>query len=151
MQGIGEKIMGVIAAMTALAVLAIVISSRANSVNVLSAFFGGLSNLIGVAISPVTGQSVSGLNATGLQGFTTGANSGGFAISGAATGNNGGVAFGVSGLNLNSLGSLFGGGGSSGGAGIGSSSFGDAAGGGAGLAGNDVASLSTLEDVSAFL
>lgn len=67
MSDTGEKIAAGVGAIIGLAVLAIAISQRANTANVLGAFFGGLSNLIGVAISPVTGQSVSGLSA-GLTG-----------------------------------------------------------------------------------
>jgi hypothetical protein len=64
----GKTIGGFIAAIIGLAVLAIVISSRANTVAVLQSFFSGTANLIGVAISPITGQSVSGLSAGGLTG-----------------------------------------------------------------------------------
>lgn len=67
MNDVGEKVMGIIGAIIGLSVLAIVISSKANTASVLSSFFGGLSNLIGVAISPVTGQTVSNLSA-GLSG-----------------------------------------------------------------------------------
>lgn len=70
MGDIGEKLTGIVAAVIGLAVLAIVISQKANTANVLGAFFGGISNLVGVAISPVTGQAVSGLNASGLSGGT---------------------------------------------------------------------------------
>jgi membrane DNA delivery protein len=68
MGDIGKDIGAGIAAIIGLAVLAIVISSRANTVAVLQSFFAGASNLIGVAISPITGQSVSGLTAGGLSG-----------------------------------------------------------------------------------
>lgn len=67
MGDIGEKITGMIAAIVGLAVLAIVISQRANTANVLGAFFGGLSTLIGTAISPITGQTPAGSN-TALSG-----------------------------------------------------------------------------------
>jgi hypothetical protein len=70
MGDIGQKIVGGIAAIISLAVVALVISSKANTSNVLNSFFGGLSNLIGVAISPVTGQTVAGLNAGQLTGDT---------------------------------------------------------------------------------
>jgi hypothetical protein len=70
MGDIGQKIVGGIAAIISLAVVALVISSKANTPNVLNSFFGGLSNLIGVAISPVTGQTVAGLNAGQLTGDT---------------------------------------------------------------------------------
>lgn len=70
MGDIGQRVVGGIAAIVSLAVVAIVISQKANTPNVLTAFFGGLSNLIGVAISPVTGQTVSGLGAGPLVGDT---------------------------------------------------------------------------------
>jgi hypothetical protein len=107
---IGEKVTAGISAFIGLAVVAIVISQRANTVNVIGTFMAGITNLIGVAISPITGQSVSGLSAAGLTGgsWTTGLS--GFAsnASGFTTGT-GGVS-----LNLGNLGgslnSLFGGG-----------------------------------------
>jgi hypothetical protein len=71
MGDIGQRIAGGIAAVFTLATLAIIISTKANTPNVLGAFFGGLANLIGVAISPVTGQTVSGLGASSLTGATT--------------------------------------------------------------------------------
>lgn len=66
MDDIGTKISVIVGSIIGLAVLAVVVSARANTTNVIGAFFGGVSNLIGVAISPVTGQSVSA--GTGLQG-----------------------------------------------------------------------------------
>ena len=66
MSNMGERIVGFVGAIVALAVVAILISAKSNTPNVLGAFFGGLSNLIGVAISPVTGQTVAGLSAAGL-------------------------------------------------------------------------------------
>lgn len=88
---IGDKILGIVGAIIGLAVLAIVISNQANTTNVLTSFFAGLSNLIGVAISPVTGQSVSGLTA-GLQGGAWSGGTSGFSLSGGSYGVNvGGV------------------------------------------------------------
>lgn len=117
-----------LAAFIALATLAIIISFRANTVNVLGAFFQGASNLIGVAISPITGQSVAGLNAGGLTGGTwaggdggnttantyLGSASGGLAVGlGNGTGFSLGGNFLQQGSNLiSSVGGLFGSGGS---------------------------------------
>lgn len=136
MNNVGQTVSGILAAIVSLAVLAIVISSRANTVNVVSAFMGGITNLIGVAISPITGASVSNLNGGGLAGgqwqtgqsYSNGATSG-FASSSAAAGNIGGV-FNVGGqtfggsIGLGSITSLFGSGsGSNSGSGL-SSLFG---------------------------
>jgi hypothetical protein len=77
MGDVGEKVMAGIAAIIGLAVIAIVVSQNANTVNVLGSFFSGVTNLIAVAISPITGQSVTGANATGLTG---GAWQSGFAL-----------------------------------------------------------------------
>jgi hypothetical protein len=115
MGDIGSKIAGGIATIITLAVIAIVISARANTSNVLLAFFGGMSNLIGVAISPVTGQSVSGLSATGVS--TTGLLGGNWAVPVGATGSvltgAGNVLGGINSL-INTGSNLLGGSGSSG-------------------------------------
>jgi hypothetical protein len=95
---IGEKLSAAVAGIIALAVIAIVISQRANTTNVLAAFFGGVSNLIGVAISPITGQSVSGLTAGGS---STGLTGGGWQTGGFAIGSNGSI--GVTGSNGTSI------------------------------------------------
>lgn len=94
-----ENIIGlVIAAVIGVAVIALLVSSNANTSSVLGTFFSGLSNVIGVAISPVTGQSVSGLSASGLTGSWVG--SGGTTTLASA----GGL-----GVNIGGLGSLIGG------------------------------------------
>lgn len=87
----GEKLVGIIGAIVALAVVAIVISARANTAAVLSSFFGGLSNLIGVAISPVTGQTVSGLQAGLTGGQWSGSGTSGFSLGSTYGVNVGGV------------------------------------------------------------
>lgn len=136
MNDAGEKIAGAVAAIFGVAVIAIIVSQRATTASVLQSFFAGLSNLIGVAISPITGQSVSGLGAGGLtggqwaQGGTPGYASsasgfGGFNIGGILGGASG-MLGGIGGLGgilggggggggLGSIGSIFGGGGDSGG------------------------------------
>jgi hypothetical protein len=120
MSDIGEKIAGIIGAIIGLAVLAIVISNTANTANVLSSFFGGLSNLIGVAISPVTGQSVSGLTA-GTPGLQGGSWTSGFAIPGVASNFAGGLGVGVGqGLSSGLLSAIGGGSSGGGGSGLGS-------------------------------
>lgn len=117
MNDAGEKIVGIIGAIIGLAVLAIIISARANTANVLASFFGGLSNLVGVAISPITGQQVS--NLSGLSGSGGGLTSG-FSLLGGSSGggvnlNVGSLLGGVTGGGGSSgIGSLLGGGGSSG-------------------------------------
>lgn len=121
MNDAGEKIVGIIGAIIGLAVLAIVISARANTANVLASFFDGLSNLVGVAISPITGQQVS--NLSGLSGSGGGLVSG-FGVNLGLGNSNGGFN-----LNLSGLGSILGGGGG-GSSGIGSL-LGGSSGGGA--------------------
>lgn len=68
MNNVGEQIAGLVTAIVGVAIVALIVSYNAATTSVISAFFGGLSNLVGVAISPVTGQSVSGLSAAGLTG-----------------------------------------------------------------------------------
>jgi hypothetical protein len=121
---LGQKIGAFIAAIIGLAVLAIVISARANTVNVLGAFFGGVTNLVGVAISPVTGTSAAGAGLGGgsweggtpyASGFALPATGGGGGAFGLST--PGGFNLGVSGVGdiLGGLGSLVGGSGGGGG------------------------------------
>lgn len=92
MDDIGSKISAIIGSIIGLAVLAVIVSDAANTTNVLQAFFGGVSNLIGVAISPVTGQSVN--SGQGLLGgpWQAGGNSGGYS----AYSGTGGLSFGGS-------------------------------------------------------
>lgn len=125
MNDTGEKIVGIIGAIIGLAVLAIVISARANTANVLASFFAGLSNLIGVAISPITGQQISSLS--GLSGSGGGLTSG-FGINLGGLGTSGG------GFNLN-LGGILGGGGGGGMGGLGGILGGSGGGGGGGMGG----------------
>lgn len=119
-----SKISVIIGSIIGLAVLAVVVSHGANTTNVLGAFFGGVTNLIGVAISPITGQSVAG--GTGLAGGTwqaggVGGGTSGFAVDlGGGGGDLLGGLFGslTAGSNLpgtgnDPTGGLFGGGGSS--------------------------------------
>jgi hypothetical protein len=96
MDKFGETVTGVIASIITVAIIALVISGGSTTVGVLTSFFQGLTGLLGVAISPVTGQTSQFAN-TGLQ------SSGLFQTSagGVSTGINGG---GVN-LNLGGLGS----------------------------------------------
>ncbi len=116
MSDVGEKISAAIAAIIGVAVLALVLSQRATSASVIGAFFTGMSNLVGVAISPVTGQSVANLTGGGLtggvwSGSSTASNSTGSTLTGAAN-----LVGALTGGGLGALGGLFGSsGGSSGG------------------------------------
>ena len=56
--GAGRGVAGLVTAVLGVTIIAVVLSSKANSVNVLNSFFGGLSNLVKVAVSPVTGGGV---------------------------------------------------------------------------------------------
>lgn len=58
MDQIGRTISGIVAAVIALAVLAVIVGAGSNSVNVIRAFFSGMAGLLGVAISPATGSNV---------------------------------------------------------------------------------------------
>ena len=108
MDDIGAKISAIIAGIIGLAVVALIVSQGANTMGVIYQFFGGLSNLIGVAISPVTGQNVAGLSAGGLGGgsWTTGnpAASGGLGLAV----NTGGFSIGLSQGTVNTIGNQLG-------------------------------------------
>lgn len=145
MNDIGGKIGAIVASIIGVAILAVVISSRANTVNVITAFFSGVSNLVGVAISPVTGQS-TGANAQGLPGGSWSSSGGtGGSLLGGYSGSSGSNGLG-GGINIGSifsgLGSL--GGGSSGGSGL---NFGSILGGSSG--GSGALSLDQLGGASA--
>ena len=92
MDKFGETVTGIIASIVTVAIIALIISGHSTSVGVLTSFFQGLTGLLGVAISPVTGQTSqfanTGLQSSGL--FQTGSgfgiNSGGVNIGGSLTG-----------------------------------------------------------------
>lgn len=48
------------------AIIAVIVSQKSNTSNVISAFFGGFSNSIEAAVSPVTGQQAAPLQSGGL-------------------------------------------------------------------------------------
>lgn len=137
----------VISGIIGLAVVALVVSQRANTANVLKAFFSGVSNVIGVAISPVTGQSVSGVGAAGLTGGNWQAYSLASAGPSTATGTGPTGGFNIGGLlgGGSPLGGLLGGGG--GGGGIGGLDVTSLLGG----IGGDAGGLGGLGIVSSFL
>lgn len=122
MNDIGQKIAAFIAAFIGLAVLAIVISARANTVAVLGAFFGGVTNLVSVAISPVTGTGTAGAGLAGGSWDGSAPNASGFSMPASYTGNTatGGISVATPGVSLNlggllsGVSSLFGGGGGGG-------------------------------------
>jgi PRD1 phage membrane DNA delivery len=95
MDKFGETVTGIIASIITVAIIALVISNGSTTVGVLTSFFQGLTGLLGVAISPVTGQTSqfantglqsSGLFQTSLGGVSSGINSGGVNIGGTLTG-----------------------------------------------------------------
>lgn len=55
MTDVGQKVGEIIAAIVTLAALAVVVSNSANTSNVLTAGLGGITNLVKVALSPITG------------------------------------------------------------------------------------------------
>jgi hypothetical protein len=127
MDKIGADISAIVAAIVGVAVVALIVSPNARSAGVLEAAFSGLSNLIGVAVSPVTGQQVSGLSGAGLSGggwsaYTVPAAAGpggSLTVAGqngmVSIGNIGGLLTGAGNL-ATSIGGLFSGSGSGGGA-----------------------------------
>jgi PRD1 phage membrane DNA delivery len=95
MDKFGETVTGIIASIITVAIIALVVSGGSTTVGVLTSFFQGLTGLLGVAISPVTGQTSqfantglqsSGLFQTSLGGVSSGINSGGVNIGGTLTG-----------------------------------------------------------------
>jgi PRD1 phage membrane DNA delivery len=102
--GIGKGIVGMISAVIGLAILAVILSQGATTVNVLRSFFSGLSSLIAVAVSPITGgntqalqAAAAGLSATGNGSYAPVAGYGfGNVGSYSASGASGGITFGGS-------------------------------------------------------
>jgi len=64
MNGIGEKVTTIAVAITGVAMLALIVSKRADTANVIKAAGGSFSQALSVAVSPVTGGG------TGFNGFT---------------------------------------------------------------------------------
>lgn len=116
---IGVQIAGFISAILGVAIIAVLLSQGATTVSVLSTFFSGLSQLLGVVISPVTGGSNF---AGGASTYAGEINLGSGVSSGTASGSglsaNGlGLGVGIAGLGslsvsngaINSIANLFGG------------------------------------------
>jgi hypothetical protein len=102
MDKLGETITGIVAAIITVTIVALIVSQGSTSVGVLTSFFQGLTGLLGVAISPVTGTTSQFAN-TGLQ--SSGLINDG-SLSGFTTAN-GGVNLNLGGLgNLGNLGNL---------------------------------------------
>lgn len=59
MNAFWEGLITIVTAIIGLALIAVLVSNRANTASVVQAAASGLGNDIGVAISPVTGQKVS--------------------------------------------------------------------------------------------
>ena len=70
MDKLTESIVTIIVGITGLAILAVIVSNRSNTAGVLGAFFGGYSQAISAAVSPVTGGGGYGSNTLGR--FSTG-------------------------------------------------------------------------------
>lgn len=58
MQGIGNGVVTVLVAVIGLATIAAIVSRRADTANIVDRALSGTSNLIGSALSPITGGSV---------------------------------------------------------------------------------------------
>ncbi len=65
MEGIGRSISELVALVIGVAIIAVVLSNGANTVNVITSFFNGLSSLIRAAVSPVTGGNSVNLSSGG--------------------------------------------------------------------------------------
>jgi hypothetical protein len=59
MNNISEPLVTIATAIVGLAIIAVLVSNRAQTANVASAFGGAFSNAISAAVSPVTGQAAS--------------------------------------------------------------------------------------------
>ena len=57
MSSFGRDVVGIVIALFGVAIVAIVLSQKANTTNVLSAGFTGLTNLLTTVLSPITGGS----------------------------------------------------------------------------------------------
>lgn len=115
MQNVGNSVAGFVASIIGLAILAVVLSQRSATVSVLSAFFGGLTQLVSAAVAPVSGGAVvssatSGLasvvpstssNLTGLIGSVTGG-----LVNGVANGLSSGLTNGINTMVVTPSGSL---------------------------------------------
>ena len=115
---VSQDIAAAVTGIIGLAVIAVVVSNGANTANVVKAVGGGLSNLIAVAISPVTGKAPTGTAASLTGGQWALGGTGG--TSGLVSASNGGIGIGtpygslaISGSTLNQLGSAVGNGASS--------------------------------------
>jgi hypothetical protein len=113
MDKIGTQIAGFISAILGVAIIAVILSRGATTVSVLGTFFQGLTQLLQVVVSPVTGGSNFGTGSAGYTGEVTLGQNGYVSGTGSnASGNNGISLNGLGSLNLSNsgLGSLFGGG-----------------------------------------
>jgi hypothetical protein len=62
MNGIGERVTTIAVAIVGVAMLALIVSKKANTAGVISAAAGGFSQMLGVAVSPVTSGGGTGYN-----------------------------------------------------------------------------------------
>lgn len=123
---IGVQIAGFVSAIIGVAIIAVVLSQGATTVNVLGTFFSGLSQLLGIVISPVTGGgNFAGGGSTYAGEITLGSGVSGNTSSGISA-NGLGLGVGIAGLGslsvsngaINSIAGLFGGGSSGGSSGL---------------------------------
>jgi hypothetical protein len=70
MSHFGEQVVAVLTAIIGVAILAVIVSKRSNTANVISSGANAFSQALSVAVSPITGQNVMGPNGgfTGLSG-----------------------------------------------------------------------------------
>lgn len=61
----GDKIAAFVAGIIGLAIIAVLVSTRANTSNVITSAASGLSAIIGAAVSPITGTTANNSTSTG--------------------------------------------------------------------------------------
>lgn len=66
----GDQIVAILTAIIGVAIVAVIVSKRSDTTNVISAASNAFSNAIGVAVSPITGQTPAGMSGfSGMQGI----------------------------------------------------------------------------------
>lgn len=69
MEGISNSLIAIVSGIIGLAIVAVLVSQKAQTGTVLQSAGGALSSIIAAAVSPVTGQSSAILNPSGQNAF----------------------------------------------------------------------------------
>jgi hypothetical protein len=72
MSHFGDQIVAILTAIIGVAIVAVIVSNKSNTPNVISAAASAFSNAIGTAVSPITGGSTTIAPLTGFSGFNGG-------------------------------------------------------------------------------